>query len=134
MKTVNNCEERKKLNSVLLFMGFILVAILGMVFLWGQIQEKGAMAVVTVDGEERYTCSLFIEKEIDIDGTNKLIIKDGMADMIFADCPDQVCVKHEPISKAGESIICLPNRVVVTIEGLNRKGKPVRGEADVIVR
>ena len=134
MKTANNSEEKKKLNSVLLFIGFVLFAILGMVFLWGQVQEKGTTAVVTMDGEIRYTCSLFMEKEIDIDGINKLVIKDGMADMVFADCPDQVCVKHEPISKIGESIICLPNKVVVTIEGLNRNGKPVRGEADVIVR
>ena len=97
--------------------------------------EEGDIAVLyTVDGEERYRCSLYIEKEIEIDDTNILVIKDGAADMISADCPDQICVKHNPISKAGETIICLPNKVVVTIESLNREQKTVRGEVDAIVK
>jgi hypothetical protein len=32
-------------------------------------------------------------------------------------CPDKVCQKTGLISKAGQSIVCLPNRVVVYIEG-----------------
>lgn len=135
MKTENNNDAKKKSrNSVLLFLFFILIAIAAMMFFWGQIRENGATAVVTVDGEERYRCSLFIEKEIEIDDTNTLVIKDGAADMISADCPDQICVKHNPISKAGETIICLPNKVVVTIESLNREQKPMRGEVDAIVK
>ena len=43
-------------------------------------------------------------------------IKDGEADMISADCPDKLCVHQKAISKDGESIICLPNQVVVEIE------------------
>lgn len=135
MKTENNNDAKKKSrNSVLLFLFFILIAIETMIFFWGQIRENGATAVVTVDGEERYRCSLYIEKEIEIDDTNILVIKDGAADMISADCPDQICVKHNPISKAGETIICLPNKVVVTIESLNREQKTVRGEVDAIVK
>ena len=103
-------------------------------FFWGQIRENGATAVVTVDGEERYRCSLFIEKEIEIDDTNTLVIKDGAADMISADCPDQICVKHAPISNVGETIICLPNKVVVTIESLTGNEKPAQTEIDVIVK
>ena len=36
--------------------------------------------------------------------------------MIEADCPDQICVNHLAISRDGESIICLPNKVVIAIE------------------
>ena len=36
--------------------------------------------------------------------------------MEWADCPDQICVSHRKISRDGESIICLPNQVVVTIQ------------------
>ena len=46
---------------------------------------------------------------------NLLIINDGRAYIKKADCPDGICVAHRPISKSGESIICLPNKVVVTI-------------------
>ena len=134
MKTENRNEENKKRNSVLLFIALIMFAIGAMAFGWGRMQEKGATAVVTVAGEERIRCSLFIEKEIRIDDTNTLVIKDGVADMVSADCPDQVCVKHTPISNAGETIICLPNKVVVTIEPLNGRGKSTRGGLDAVVK
>ena len=50
-------------------------------------------------------------------GTCILTIKDGKADMTFADCPNQICVHHEAIMNKGETIVCLPNRVVVEIGG-----------------
>lgn len=135
MKTERNDESKKKSrNTVILFIFFVLFAIGAMMCLWRQLQEKGATAVVTVDGKERYRCSLFIEKEIVIDDSNTLVIKDGMVDMIYADCPDRICVKHTPISHAGETIICLPNKIVVTIEPLTGNEKPARGEVDVIVK
>lgn len=37
--------------------------------------------------------------------------------MEYADCPDQICVKHAEISKSGSSIVCLPNKVVITVHG-----------------
>ena len=43
-------------------------------------------------------------------------IKDGEASMIEADCPDQICVHEKAISADGESIICLPNKIVVEVE------------------
>lgn len=42
---------------------------------------------------------------------------DGIIAMEEADCKDQICVHHKPISSAGESIICLPHRLVVEIIG-----------------
>ena len=61
--------------------------------------------------------------EVKINGktTNTVRIKDGKAEVISADCPDKICVNHRAISKSGESIICLPNKVVVSIEGGNEE-------------
>lgn len=82
---------------------------------------EGGMAVVTVDGKEygRYPLSKEQEIPIVIDGeeTNLLIIKDGKADVTEADCPDQICVNQKPVSKEHETIVCLPNKVVVEILG-----------------
>lgn len=72
--------------------------------------------IVTVDGETFGTYSLAENQTVDMGGTNRLIIQDGTAQMEWADCPDQVCVDHSAISREGESIICLPNQVVVSVE------------------
>lgn len=91
------------------FMSFLLHEIVG---------GKGAGCVtVKVQGEITGVYSLSKDQEIEInDGTNILVIKNGSADMIRADCPDKLCVNQKAISKNGESIICLPNKVVVTID------------------
>ena len=42
--------------------------------------------------------------------------------MLEANCPDEICVHHKPISKNGETIVCLPNKVVVVIKnGIERE-------------
>lgn len=47
---------------------------------------------------------------------NTVAIKGGRVTVSSASCKNQVCVKHGSISKNGESIVCLPNRLIVTIE------------------
>ena len=44
-----------------------------------------------------------------------LVIHDGNADMESADCPNQICVHHSAISHTGETIVCLPNKVVIEV-------------------
>lgn len=48
---------------------------------------------------------------------NLLSVSGGEVRMEAADCRDQICVHHRPISASGESIICLPHRLVVEIVG-----------------
>ena len=49
-------------------------------------------------------------------GTNHLVIQDGKATVTEASCPDKICVRQGPASESGQTIVCLPNRVVVTIK------------------
>ncbi|MBR2190861.1 MAG: NusG domain II-containing protein [Eubacterium sp.] len=60
----------------------------------------------------------FIDTKI---GYNLLIIKNERARILDADCPNKICVDKGYISKNGESIICLPHKVVVTIESSENK-------------
>lgn len=80
------------------------------------LSESGNEVVqVTVDGKTYGTYNLSENQIVDINGTNTLTIEDGLADMTEADCPDKLCVHQKSISKDGESIICLPNKVVVEV-------------------
>ncbi len=86
----------------------------------------GARVVVTIDGERYGEYSLDREQEIPIriDGvtTNVLTIRDQTADMTWADCPDRLCVQQKAISGENETIVCLPNRVVVQVAGGKESG------------
>ena len=57
--------------------------------------------------------------EIQIDGkvveTLDLQKENGKVKMAAANCPDQICVHQKAISRNGESIICLPNKIVLKI-------------------
>ena len=51
---------------------------------------------------------------------NVLQIKDGKARVISADCPNQICVHTSPISKVGESILCLPHKISIALESARK--------------
>lgn len=78
--------------------------------------EEQAVVLVTVKGGDFGSYRLSEDQTVDIDGKNTLVIKDGTARMEEADCPDQICVHHREINRNGESIICLPNQVVVSVK------------------
>ncbi len=104
-----------KLIGGLLIVGVVLILV---VFFT---RHSGATAVVTVDGEETASFPLSQDTEYVIHGynggTNDLTIKDGAAYLTDADCPDKLCVKMGKIRYDGESIVCLPHKVVIKIEG-----------------
>ncbi len=63
--------------------------------------------------------SLTEEKTVTIDGTYHLTVildKTGAA-VTESDCPGRDCVHTGRITRAGQSIVCLPEQVVVTLEG-----------------
>ncbi len=106
-----------KKNDFILLGIILVVAVLSLGLYTHFAQKDTGMVVITVDGDVFGTYSLKKEQTIKINDSNELSIRGGLADMMEADCPDQICVKHKAISKNKESIICLPNKVVVEING-----------------
>ncbi len=60
-------------------------------------------------------------EKIAINDTNVLRIENGTVTMAQASCPDQLCVHQKAISRNRESIICLPNQVVVEVTATEEK-------------
>lgn len=119
--TEDDMENKNRKNDVILILILLvtaLVAYLGMNIYQGS-ATKNAVAYVTIDGVEygSYPLEVDVTERIELpDGSyNLLFIKDGKADVIEASCPDGICVNHRAIDKRGESIVCLPNKVVVEI-------------------
>ena len=90
--------------------------------------STGDLVVVKVNGEVYGKYSLTKDRTITVnrDGhMNKITIKGGKVQVSKSNCKNQVCVKQGSISTTHQNFVCIPNRVVVSIEG---KG----GEYDVI--
>ena len=105
-----------KLLAVLL--GGALAAFVGM-SLYSRFSTKAPQAVILLDGKEQGRYPLSEETVVEIrqeDGSyNILRIRDGKAEITEASCPDKICVNHRPVNHQGESLVCLPNEVVVEI-------------------
>lgn len=72
--------------------------------------------VITIDNQICRDVPLSLDQTIEIQG-NTVVIEQGRVRMAQAGCPDKRCVRQGAISRAGQSIICLPARLVVSIEG-----------------
>ena len=67
---------------------------------------------------------IYYEKRPELPKTgsyNLISVADGRVTMEAADCRDQICVRHRPISSDRENIICLPHKLVVEITGSDRQ-------------
>jgi hypothetical protein len=112
----------RKLRNDLIFIGGLLAVLALLALLLYLLGEEGDHVVVTVDGEVYATYPLSEDLEVDIrtgengEQVNRLVIRDGKAFVENATCPDGICAAHHPISRDGESIICLPHKVVVAVE------------------
>ena len=121
-------------NDLLLILAVLLLA--GGV--WAALRltrRAGGSVRVTVDGVE--VASLPLDRDQSFvwegeAGKNTLVIKNGAARMEFADCPDGLCIRQGEIRNTGESIICLPHRLVATVtEGAENRDESA---VDAVVR
>ena len=108
--------KKKKTKELLLL--FLLFLLCGALFAIRHFTASPKNNIkITVCGREQGIYDLSCDQIIRIGETNVCEIRDGQVRMIEADCPDQLCVHQKAISRTGESIICLPNQVVVSVQG-----------------
>lgn len=117
--------EKKEEKSQVRKNDFILIGILLLISLMGFflystiIKQDGEEIRITLKGELYKRVSLSKEQVIEImtpeGGKNIIEVKDKSVIMKEANCKDLICVHHKPISYHGETIVCLPNKVVVEV-------------------
>ena len=113
----------RKFRNDLIFIAAILVIVAMVAAALFFLRGEGSTVQVEVDGTVIGTYPLSVDREVEIktgengEELNLLVIKDGKATVTAATCPDGICAAHRPISREGESIICLPHKVVITVIG-----------------
>ena len=122
---------RSRYARDLIIVAVLLAVVLALFFVMRSRQERdtgtGAQAVVTVDGQEigRYPLSRSGTFSLN-GGTNVLVVENGEAWVSEAACPDKVCMGMGKVSRNGEFIACLPNRLLIVVEGAAEQS-PVDG-------
>ena len=81
---------------------------------------SGDVVIIELKGTEKQSYTLDKNQIITVEGKkgtyNKIKIEDGSVYMQEADCENQICVHHHAICNTNESIVCIPNEVVVTVQ------------------
>ena len=122
---------RPNLFDGIVVLAVALLAIGTSVLFYGGLGSKDGdvTAVVLHYGEEVARVDLDQldgEKQITIDGKYHLTVTltDDGAQVTHSDCPTQDCVRTGHVGRVGQSIICLPEQVVVKLEGSKQSGDP----------
>ncbi len=133
IKTENHADRRRAKNDLIFIAALLVILTLaGLAFFF--LREEGDVVAVEINGRLYDTYSLSEDRIVEIrtgengEELNLLVIRDGKAHVESATCPDGICAHHKPISREGESIVCLPHRVMITVRKTASKDAP-----DVVV-
>lgn len=125
----------KKLD-IIIIVGLLILSFVPSFILGFQNNQEytGTYAEISVAGkviDKIYFKETEGEKEIPIKtsyGENTIhISKDGIY-MSEADCTDEICLKDGMITKVGQSLVCLPHKLIIEI-----KGEYVESDDDIIL-
>lgn len=109
----------RKLKNDLILISVILTSALIIFLIFKLNSKNGSHVTVSVNGQitDSYPLNQNIETVIksDKDFENLLVIENGTAFVKSANCRDKICVHHRKIAKTGETIVCLPHKVVIEI-------------------
>ncbi|MBQ6999309.1 MAG: NusG domain II-containing protein [Clostridia bacterium] len=107
--------------DIFVMLAVVLVAVI--IFSFAAGGQSPDVCVIEINGEEfaRYDLiTLADEKVLEIDneyGRNTVVIDKHGAAVTYSDCADKIEVKAGKITSSGQSLICLPHRLTVRLEG-----------------
>lgn len=111
MKTISKAD--------IILLVIIITVCLGLIIILRRNSNPGLSVRIMVDGVLIENLELSEDTEYRVEtpgGTNIVVIEAGEVYVSEADCPDKICVNHKPISNIGETIICLPHKLVVEVD------------------
>lgn len=108
-------------DAALLILIIVAAAVIGTVMWFMRNNQTAERVIVKVDGNTVFSESLDNDAEYKATGYdggyNTVVIKDKRVYVTEADCPDKVCMNSGAIENPGDTIVCMPHRMVVEIEG-----------------
>ncbi|NMC57068.1 MAG: NusG domain II-containing protein [Eubacteriaceae bacterium] len=103
---------------IIIIVAAVALIALGIILITASDANNKAVSI-TVDQKPYMTMSLNKDTTLTVAtqyGSNTIQIKDGSVKVTSADCPDKICVHTKAAHKVGNIIVCLPHRLIITIE------------------
>lgn len=102
----------------------ILLAAAGLSLLFLHTNTRAATVEIRQNGVLIDTLPLSQNQKIAVEGiyANMIVVENGAVFMESSTCPGEDCVHSGKITQAGQSIVCLPNRVEVRLTGASPDG------------
>lgn len=108
------CTNMKKSINFIFVIAVLLFFLISLV-VTNLLKEDGDTVLIYQDSKLVYSLPLYQYYQVDVGGTNTVVIEDGYVYMKEATCPDKTCVHTGKIKDNSRDIICLPNKVRVTV-------------------
>ena len=125
MKSKSSPELRPRAFDAVVAAAVAALAIGTAVFFYGGLGRSGpTQAVITHGGTEVARLALAEDQAFTVEGDYHLTVtvSGGTVAVTHSDCPTRDCVRTGTISRTGQSIICLPEQVVVKLVGGSSDG------------
>lgn len=111
----------KKADAVLVVSVLAFSVVLGILLILNAQNSSAGWAVAERDGKEILRLSLSRNQSVRIEdgdgGCNVVTVQDGAVRVSEADCPDKICISQGEIRIPGQTIVCLPHRLLIRLEG-----------------
>lgn len=109
-------------DALIVLSVLLLAALIGLRPIFAEERGGELTVVVSIDGEEveRMALDRFSAEAHRYTSRGYTLCveaSDGKVTVTQSDCPNQDCVHSGAISRAGQSIVCLPARIAVTLSG-----------------
>ncbi|MBR5976304.1 MAG: NusG domain II-containing protein [Clostridia bacterium] len=123
-----NLKFLKKSDIVLIVLLLVVCSVLLLPKYFGK-AESGLTAVIMVDGAvvDRVALSdvtSAYEYTVPCESPVKLYISSDGVRFAYSECPDKVCINTGLLTRAGDTAACVPNKVIVILEGAKDSGAP----------
>ena len=128
-------ELKPNFWDAVVVLAVVALAALSAMTVWRGGGETGTlMAVVTADGQEidRFAPAELLDapRAYSYNGVTLTVAADGNGLRVTSsDCPTQDCVRTGTISRGGQSIVCLPARIIIQLTG----GAADSNDVDIVI-
>ncbi len=106
-------------SDKILIVGLLALSVASVLVIPG-VGKQGGTVLIEQNGSLVKELPLDRETTVEVEGplgTTVVRVEGGKARIVSSPCPKKLCVHMGSISKAGEMVVCVPNRVVVRVSG-----------------